>query len=84
MVLFPPKTAYGNGLSEARVQVTEPALLSIVRIHREAGVRALRRAIGGVVRSKVVEWAAHVDARELSYHHHQRHHLFLRYRLHLL
>ncbi|KAI0263696.1 hypothetical protein BGY98DRAFT_1045494 [Russula aff. rugulosa BPL654] len=65
MVLFPPKTTYGNGLSEARVQVTEPALLSIVRIHREAGVRALRRAIGGVVRSKVVEWAAHVDAREL-------------------
>jgi ATP-dependent Lon protease len=67
MVLSPPKTTYANGLSEARVQVTEPALLSIIiQYTREAGVRALERAIGGVVRFKFVEWAAHVDARELS------------------
>ena len=33
---------------------------------REAGVRALERAIGGIVRSKAVEWTAHVDARGLS------------------
>jgi ATP-dependent Lon protease len=47
--------------------VTEPALLSIVAQYtREAGVRALERAIGGVVRFKAVEWAAHVDARGLS------------------
>ena len=32
---------------------------------REAGVRALERAIGGVVRFKAVEWTEHVDARGL-------------------
>jgi len=47
--------------------VTEPALLSIVTQYtREAGVRGLERAIGGVVRFKAVEWAAHVDVRGLS------------------
>jgi ATP-dependent Lon protease len=52
-----------TGLSEAHVQVTEPALLSIATQYtREAGVRALERAIGGVVRFKAVKWAAHVDA----------------------
>ena len=62
-----PKQLAQNGLSEAHVQVTEPALLSIVTQYtREAGVRALERAIGGVVRFKAVEWAAHVDARGLS------------------
>lgn len=46
--------------------MTEPALLSVVTQYtREAGVRALERAIGGVVRFKAVEWAAHVDARGL-------------------
>jgi hypothetical protein len=51
----------------AHVQVTRSALLSIVtQYNREAGVRALERAIGGVVRFKAVEWAAHVDARGLS------------------
>jgi len=56
-----------NGLSEAHVQVTEPALLSIIMQYtREAGVRALERAIGAVVRFKAVEWAAHVDAWGLS------------------
>jgi ATP-dependent Lon protease len=50
-----PKQLAQNGLSEAHVQVTEPALLSIVTQHtHEAGVRA----IGGVVRFETVEWTA--------------------------
>jgi ATP-dependent Lon protease len=58
-----PKQLAQNGLSEAHVQLTEPALLSVVtKYTREAGVRALERAIGGVLRFKAVEWAAHVDA----------------------
>jgi ATP-dependent Lon protease len=62
-----PKQLAQNGLSDAHVQVTEPALFSVVTQYtREAGVRALERAIGGVVRFKAVEWAAHVDARGLS------------------
>jgi ATP-dependent Lon protease len=61
-----PKQLAQNGLSEAHVQLTEPALLRIVTQYtREAGVRALDRTIGGVVRFKAVEWAAHVDARGL-------------------
>ena len=32
---------------------------------REAGVRALERAIGGVVCFKAIEWTTHVDARGL-------------------
>ena len=62
-----PKQLAQNGLSEEHVQLTEPALLRVVTHYtREAGVRALERAIGGVVRSKAVEWTAHVDARGLS------------------
>jgi ATP-dependent Lon protease len=62
-----PKQLAQNGLSEPHVQVTEPALLSIVTQYtREAGVRALERAIGGFVRFKAVRWAAHVDAWGLS------------------
>ena len=54
-----------NGLSEAHVQLTEPALLqTVTRYTREAGVRSLERAIGGTVRFKAVEWAAHVDAHD--------------------
>ncbi|KAI0297950.1 hypothetical protein BC826DRAFT_999741 [Russula brevipes] len=61
-----PKQLSQNGLSGAHVQLTEPALLRVVTHYtREAGVRALERAIGGVVRFKAVEWAAHVDARGL-------------------
>ena len=57
-----PKQLAQNGLSEAHVQVTEPALLSIVtKYTREAGVRALERATGGVMPFKVVEWVVHVD-----------------------
>ena len=62
-----PKQLAQNGLSGAHVQLTQPALLSVVTQYtREAGVRALERAIGGVVRFKAVEWAAHIDARGLS------------------
>jgi len=62
-----PKQLAQNGLSEERVQLTEPALLRVVTHYtREAGVRALERAIGGVVRFKAVEWTEHVDARGLS------------------
>ena len=58
-----PKQLAQNGLSGAHVQLTEPALLPVVTQYtREAGVRALERAIGGVVRFMAVEWAAHIDA----------------------
>ena len=61
-----PKQVLQNGLSEAHVHLTEPALLSVVTQYtREAGVRALERAVGGVVRFKAVEWTAYVDARGL-------------------
>lgn len=62
-----PKQLAQNGLSESHVQLTEPALLRVVTHYtREAGVRALERAIGGVVRFKAVKWTAYVDARGLS------------------
>ena len=62
-----PKQLAQNGLSGAHVQLTEPALLPVVTQYTcEAGVRALERAIGGVVRFMAVEWAAHIDARGLS------------------
>ncbi|KAF8487020.1 ATP-dependent protease La [Russula ochroleuca] len=61
-----PKQVTQTGLSEAHVDLTEPALLSVVTQYtREAGVRALERTIGGVVRFKAVEWTAYVDARGL-------------------
>jgi ATP-dependent Lon protease len=61
-----PKQLAQNGLSASHVQPTEPALLRVVTHYtREAGVRALERAIGGIVRFKAVEWAAYVDARGL-------------------
>ncbi|KAH9027501.1 ATP-dependent protease La [Lactarius deliciosus] len=54
-----PKQLTQNGLSEPHVQLTEPALL-------KTGVRSLERSIGGIVRFKAVEWAAHVDAHGLA------------------
>ncbi|KAH9008756.1 Lon protease C-terminal proteolytic domain-containing protein [Lactarius hengduanensis] len=52
---------------EPHVQLTEPALLKTVTHYtREAGVRSLERSIGGIVRFKAVEWAAHVDAQGLA------------------
>ncbi|KAF8889077.1 Lon protease C-terminal proteolytic domain-containing protein [Infundibulicybe gibba] len=57
-----PKQLQANGLNESHVAITEPALLHIAtRYTREAGVRSLERAIGGVVRYKAVEWAEYVD-----------------------
>ncbi len=55
-----------DGLSEARVQLTEPALLQTVTHDTgEARVRSLERSIGRIVRFKAVEWVAHVDAQGL-------------------
>ncbi|KAH9029165.1 Lon protease C-terminal proteolytic domain-containing protein [Lactarius pseudohatsudake] len=62
-----PKQLTQNGLSEPHVQLTEPALLkTVTHDTREAGVRSLERSIGGIVRFKAVEWAAHVDAQGLA------------------
>ncbi|KAF8262462.1 Lon protease C-terminal proteolytic domain-containing protein [Lactarius quietus] len=61
-----PKQLTQNGLSEAHVSLTERALLETVTHYtREAGVRSLERAIGGIVRYKAVEWAALVDKQGL-------------------
>ena len=58
-----PKQLKANGLDSFLLTITEPALLHIAtRYTREAGVRNLERAIGGVVRYKVVEWAEHLDS----------------------
>jgi ATP-dependent Lon protease len=58
-----PKQLKANGLDSSLLIITEPALLHIAtRYTREAGVRNLERAIGGVVRYKAVEWAEHLDS----------------------
>jgi len=58
-----PKQLKANGLDASHVTITEPALLHIAtRYTREAGVRSLERAIGGVVRYKAVEWAEYLDS----------------------
>jgi ATP-dependent Lon protease len=57
-----PKQIQANGLLPGHVSITEPALLHIATQYtREAGVRSLERAIGGVVRFKAVQWAEYVD-----------------------
>ncbi|EDR09374.1 uncharacterized protein LACBIDRAFT_248873 [Laccaria bicolor S238N-H82] len=57
-----PKQLQANGLDASQINITEPALLHITtRYTREAGVRSLERAIGGVVRYKAVEWAESLD-----------------------
>ena len=57
-----PKQLQANGLDASHITITEPALLHITtRYTREAGVRSLERAIGGVVRYKAVEWAESLD-----------------------
>ncbi|KAG6810755.1 hypothetical protein H0H92_010464 [Tricholoma furcatifolium] len=57
-----PKQLQANGLTDSHITLTEPALLHIAtRYTREAGVRSLERAIGGVVRYKAVEWAEFMD-----------------------
>jgi ATP-dependent Lon protease len=53
-----PKQLEANGLSADRLALSEDALGTITSGYtREAGVRSLERAIGGVVRFKAVEWA---------------------------
>ncbi|KAG6907031.1 hypothetical protein DXG01_010866 [Tephrocybe rancida] len=57
-----PKQLQANGLNDSHITLTEPALLHIAtRYTREAGVRSLERAIGGIVRYKAVEWAEFMD-----------------------
>ena len=57
-----PKQLQANGLDASHITITEPALLHITtRYTREAGVRSLERAIGGVVRYKAVEWSESLD-----------------------
>jgi len=60
--LLLPKQFAQNGLSEPHVQPTEPALQTVTHYTREAG----ERSIGGIVRFKAIEWAAHVDAQGLA------------------
>jgi ATP-dependent Lon protease len=58
-----PKQLKANGLDSSLLTITEPALLHVAtRYTREAGVRNLERAIGGVVRYKAVEWAEQLDS----------------------
>jgi ATP-dependent Lon protease len=62
-----PKQLAANGLTPERVQITEPALLSIAtRYTREAGVRGLERAVGAVIRFKAVEWAEWADTKRIE------------------
>lgn len=57
-----PKQLDANGLDASHIVLTEPALLKIVTGYTsEAGVRSLERAIGSVVRYRVVELAEHDD-----------------------
>ncbi len=57
-----PKQLKANGLASEHLTLSDSALLHIATHYtREAGVRSLERAIGGVVRYKAVEWAEHLD-----------------------
>ena len=69
-----------NGLSGERVQLIEPALLhEVTRYTREAGVRALQPAIGGVMRFRSVEWrGSHTLIPGDCLHRHGRLHLMCR------
>ena len=58
MAVSSTKTTRTNWASEAHVQVSESVLL----YRHNTPARQACRAIGGVVRFKAVEWAAHVDA----------------------
>jgi len=53
-----PKQLETNGLNPDHLTLSEDVLKTITTGYtREAGVRSLERAIGGVVRFKAVEWA---------------------------
>ncbi len=57
-----PKQMRANGVKEGEVEITDEAVLSMVRYYtREAGVRSLERSIGKVLR-KVVLMAAKAEA----------------------
>ncbi|EJD04952.1 ATP-dependent protease La [Fomitiporia mediterranea MF3/22] len=57
-----PKQLRANALDEARLEISDAVLTSIVTNYtREAGVRSLERAIGAVVRAKAVAWSEAVD-----------------------
>lgn len=57
-----PKQLKANALKEEHLELSDGAMKGIaVRYTREAGVRSLERAIGGVVRFKAVEWADWVE-----------------------
>jgi ATP-dependent Lon protease len=61
-----PKQVTQNGLSEAHIELTEPALLQMVMHYmQEAGVHSLERAIGGIVRYKAVQWAVYINKQGL-------------------
>ena len=61
-----PKQLAHNGLSNDHVRLIVLAFFRVVRHYtQEAGVRALERGIGGVVRFKAVGSTAHVDTRGL-------------------
>jgi ATP-dependent Lon protease len=58
-----PKQLDQNGLSPSNLIITDNAMLKVANEYtREAGVRSLERAIGGVVRYKAVEWAECLDS----------------------
>ncbi|KAI0696159.1 Lon protease C-terminal proteolytic domain-containing protein [Cytidiella melzeri] len=58
-----PKQLKANGLAPENLTLTDSTLMQIATHYtREAGVRSLERAIGGVVRYKAVEWAEHLDS----------------------
>ncbi|HUJ99659.1 MAG TPA: endopeptidase La [Stellaceae bacterium] len=53
-----PRQIEANGLSPERVSITDAALAAIIRDYtREAGVRNLERAIGGVFRNRAMHFA---------------------------
>jgi ATP-dependent Lon protease len=63
---FLQKQLSQNDLSVLHVQPAKSAHLYVIAHYtREAGVRALERAIGGIVRLKAVERTAYVDAQGL-------------------
>jgi ATP-dependent Lon protease len=71
MALSPPETTSANAVSSSYLSDRVSTALHHHTYIREAGVRALERAIGGVARFKAIEWAAHEMRGD--YHHPHRH-----------
>ena len=58
-----PKQILANGLSDARIELSDPVIEEIIMSYtREAGVRSLERKIGSVCRYKAVEYSESRDA----------------------